>query len=129
MKDRSAPSEKGEANAGDSTSKASDDSAGRYAYEGLDRALHEKARLGIMMALAAAPDGLLFAELKSLCTLTDGNLNRHLKVLVEAGLMEIWKGKENQRSKTLGRITRAGRERFTAYLAELEKVLRDARGK
>ena len=103
------------------------DLAGRYAYEGLDRDLHEKARLGILVALATRADGALFGEIKQLCSLTDGNLNRHLKVLIESGLIEVWKGNENHRSKTLCRISRAGRERFTAYLAELEKVLRDVK--
>ena len=28
---------------------------GRFAYEGLDRALHEKARLGILTALVGTP--------------------------------------------------------------------------
>lgn len=103
------------------------DQAGRFAYEGLDRDLHEKARLGILVALATRADGALFGEIKQLCSLTDGNLNRHLKVLIESGLIEVWKGNENHRSKTLCRISRSGRERFTAYLAELEKVLRDAK--
>ena len=58
--------------------------AGSFAYEGLDRVLHEKARLGILTALATRPDGILFAELKDLCALTDGNLSRHLQVLREA---------------------------------------------
>ena len=51
---------------------------GRYAYDGLDRVLHEKARLGIVTSLAARADGLLFTDLKNLCHLTDGNLSRHL---------------------------------------------------
>src|SRR5207248_10898401 len=53
---------------------------GRYAYEGLDRVLHEKARLGIMTSLATRPSGLSFNELKQPCASTDGNLNRHLDV-------------------------------------------------
>ena len=54
---------------------------GRFAYEGLDRVLHEKARLGIMTSLVGRPEGLIFADLKRLCALTDGNLSRHLDVL------------------------------------------------
>jgi DNA-binding MarR family transcriptional regulator len=100
--------------------------AGRYAYEGLDRVLHEKARLGIMTSLVTKPDGLLFGELKRLCALTDGNLSRHLDVLHEAGLVEIWKGFENRRPQTLLRLSPEGRHRFLAYLEELEQVVRDA---
>ena len=61
------------------TTKKSGES-GRFAYEGLERVLHEKARLGIMTSLVTRPEGLLFSELKHLCALTDGNLSRHLEV-------------------------------------------------
>jgi DNA-binding transcriptional ArsR family regulator len=99
---------------------------GRFAYEGLERALHEKARLGVLASLVAHPDGLKFGELRSLCTLTDGNLSRHLDVLREEGLIEIWKGHEERRPQTLVRLTPDGRRRFLAYLEELERVVRDA---
>jgi len=100
--------------------------AGRFAYQGLERVLHEKARLGILTSLVTRPEGLLFNDLKRLCDLTDGNLSRHLDTLREAGLVELWKGYENKRPQTLCRISRAGRERFLKYLAELERVVRDA---
>jgi len=99
---------------------------GRFAYGGLDRVLHEKARLGILTSLVAHPDGLKFGELRSLCALTDGNLSRHLDVLREAGLVEVWKGVERRRPQTLVRLTLDGRQRFIAYLEELERVIRDA---
>ena len=38
---------------------------GRFAYEGLDRVIHEKARLGVLTSLIAHPKGLLFGDLKS----------------------------------------------------------------
>jgi DNA-binding transcriptional ArsR family regulator len=102
------------------------DESGRFAYEGLDRVLHEKARLGIMTSLVTRPEGVLFTELKRLCALTDGNLSRHLDVLREAGLVEVWKGFENRRPQTLCRLSPEGRQRFVAYLEELEQVIRDA---
>ena len=103
-----------------------DEGSGRFAYDGLDRALHEKARLGILTSLVAHPDGLKFAELRGLCALTDGNLSRHLDVLREAGLVELWKGFEGRRPQTLVRLTTDGRRRFVEYLEELERVVRDA---
>ena len=105
---------------------AAEDVSGRFAYEGLDRVLHEKARLGIMTSLVTRPEGILFTELKRLCALTDGNLSRHLEVLREAGLVEVWKGFENRRPQTLCRLSPEGRQRFVAYLEELEQVIRDA---
>ena len=62
---------------------------GRFAYEGLDRIMHEKARLGILTSLLARPEGILFNELKELCSLTDGNLSRHIQALQEAELVEV----------------------------------------
>jgi DNA-binding transcriptional ArsR family regulator len=97
-----------------------------FAYEGLDRAIHEKARLGVLTSLVAHPRGLPFVDLKHLCGLTDGNLSRHLQVLQEAGLVEIIKGYERNRPNTRCRLTAAGRQRFLDYLAVLEQVVRDA---
>src|SRR3954465_790418 len=102
------------------------DEPGRYAYEGLDRGVHEKARLGIMPSLVTRAEGVLFNELKRLCALTDGNLSRHLDVLHEAGLVESFRGTEGGRPQTLYRLTVEGRARFVAYLEELEQVVRDA---
>jgi DNA-binding MarR family transcriptional regulator len=99
---------------------------GRFAYEGLERVMHEKARLGMLTSLMANPSGLLFGELKELCSLTDGNLNRHLKVLQEAALIEVWKGTKHNRPQTLCRITSEGRKRFLEYIEALERVIADA---
>ena len=99
---------------------------GRFAYEGLERIIHEKARLGILTSLASHPEGLLFPELKDLCSLTDGNLSRHLQALHDAGLVEVWKGFRANRPQTLCRITGEGRTRFQQYLEELERVVADA---
>jgi DNA-binding transcriptional ArsR family regulator len=97
-----------------------------FSYEGLDRVIHEKARLGVLTSLIAHPKGLAFADLKQLCGLTDGNLSRHLQVLQEAGLVEITKGYEGNRPHTSCRLTKNGRRRFLEYLAVLERLVRDA---
>ncbi|GJE03729.1 transcriptional regulator [Methylobacterium isbiliense] len=100
--------------------------SGRFSYEGLDRVIHEKARLGLLTSLATHPEGLVFADLKHLCGLTDGNLSRHLGVLQEAGLVEIRKGYARNRPQTVCCLTPSGRRRFLDYLAVLEQVVRDA---
>jgi len=99
---------------------------GRFAYEGLDRAIHEKARLGILTSLAAHPEGLLFNDLKELCSLTDGNLNRHLAVLEEAKLVTTQRASIQGRAQTIVAMTRSGRRKFQDYLNVLEQVLSDA---
>jgi DNA-binding HxlR family transcriptional regulator len=99
---------------------------GRFAYEGLERVIHEKARLSILSSLASHVDGLLFNDLKALCALTDGNLSRQLQVLQEAGFVEVWKGFKNKRPQTLCRLTPDGRKRFVEYITTLENVVSDA---
>jgi DNA-binding transcriptional ArsR family regulator len=98
----------------------------RFAYEGLDRVIHERARLSVLTSLVAHPQGLLFGDLKQLCGLTDGNLSRHLQVLQEAGLVTIAKGFDHNRPQTRCRITARGRKRYLDYLGVLEQVVRDA---
>jgi DNA-binding transcriptional ArsR family regulator len=99
---------------------------GRFSYEGLDRIIHEKARLSVLTSLVAHPKGLPFPDLKRLCGLTDGNLSRHLSVLSEADLVSLEKGMFHNRPQTVCRLTAGGRERFLGYLLVLEQVVRDA---
>ena len=100
--------------------------APRFAYDGLDRVIHERARLSVLTSLVTHSRGLLFGDLKQLCALTDGNLNRHLQVLEEAKLITITKGVQNNRPQTFCRISAMGRKRYIEYLAVLEQVLLDA---
>lgn len=99
---------------------------GRFAYEGLDRVIHERARLSVLTSLITNPKGLTFNDLKQLCSLTDGNLSRHLRVLEKDNMVEIVKGHERNRPQTVCRITSAGRKRYLEYLSTLEQVVRDA---
>src|SRR5256884_2860528 len=93
-----------------------DRSPGRFAYEGLDRVIHERARLSVLTSLAAHPKGLAFGDLKQLCRLTDGNLSRHLRILEESGLVEITKRFRDHRPQTTCRLTAAGRDRKSTRL-------------
>lgn len=97
----------------------------RFAYDGLDRVIHERARLCVLTSLITHSKGLLFGELKEFCALTDGNLNRHLQVLEEAKLISVTKGLDNNRSQTTCKITPLGRRRYLGYLAVLEQVILD----
>ena len=101
-------------------------SEGRFAYEGLDRVIHERARLSVLTSLISSPKGVTFGELKQLCSLTDGNLSRHLRVLEEAKMVQIAKGHERNRPQTVCRISASGRKRYLGYLSTLEQVVRDA---
>jgi DNA-binding HxlR family transcriptional regulator len=111
---------------GKKTSTSQTTASGSFAYEGLDRLIHERARLAILSSLAAHDQGLTFNDLKDLCALTDGKLSRQLQMLKEASLVDIEKGTSNNRPQTICRLTRAGRKRFLEYVAELEKVVSNA---
>jgi DNA-binding HxlR family transcriptional regulator len=102
------------------------ESEGRFAYEGLDRVIHERARLSVLTSLITNPKGVVFNDLKQLCSLTDGNLSRHLRVLETEGMVAIEKGHDRNRPQTLCRITPAGRKRYLEYLGTLEQVVKDA---
>ncbi len=99
--------------------------ASRYAYDGLDRVIHERARLSVLTSLVTHPKGLLFSELKEFCGLTDGNLNRHLQVLEDARLVSVTKTQANNRPQTTCKITALGRRRYLEYLEVLEQVILD----
>jgi DNA-binding MarR family transcriptional regulator len=107
-------------------SAAASASEGRFAYEGLDRVIHERARLSVLTSLLTNPKGLIFGDLKRLCALTDGNLSRHLSVLEKAKMVEILKGHDRNRPQTICRITANGRKRYLEYLSTLEQVVKDA---
>jgi len=99
---------------------------GRFAYEGLDRVIHERARLSILTSLITNSEPLTFNDLKQMCSLTDGNLSRHLRVLEKAQMVQILKGHDRNRPQTVCRITPAGRKRYLEYLSTLEQVVKDA---
>ena len=97
-----------------------------FAYDGLDRTIHEKARLGILTSLITRPEGLSFNDLLRLCALTQGNLSRHLQVLEEAGLIDLTRSYQLNRPHTQVRLTKQGRQRFLDYLQVLERIVKDA---
>ena len=92
----------------------------------LEKSIHEPARLGLITCLCAHPEGVGFPDLKEQCGLTDGNLNRHLKVMQEAGLVETHKAGRGRGSRTRITLTHEGRAAFLRYLHSLEKVLHGA---
>jgi len=92
----------------------------------LQRLFHEPRRLAIVSTLCSEPNGLLFAELKRRCDLTDGNLNRHLKALEKGGAVCIVKTRSGKRAVTSIQLSDAGRAEFMHYLSALEDVLKHA---
>ena len=96
-------------------------------YEALEKIFHEPNRLSIISAVCASDTGLTFGELKDMCNLTDGNLNRHLKVLQEAKAVEIKKEFIDNKPRTTVSISKDGLQRFNEYLSALNDVLQKAK--
>lgn len=98
-----------------------------FPYQELDRVIHERARLAIMSSMIAHQGTMAFNDLKHSCNLTDGNLNRHLQVLQDAGFIAMNKHFEGTKPVTTLHLTNEGRTKFIDYITLLEQVVKDAR--
>ena len=85
---------------------------------GLDRLVHEPARLAILTALSSCQSAD-FNSLKRLIGLSSGNLSAHLTKLEEAGLIEVKKQFVHRRPNTLVTISAQGREAVDAHWRRL----------
>jgi len=88
----------------------------------IDALIHERVRLGIVSALAMAPE-LSFVELKDSLSLTDGNLSVHARVLEEAGYVRIEKTFVGRKPRTTMSLTSRGRKAFRKYLEQLQRIV------
>lgn len=93
----------------------------------LDETVHQRIRLGILAVLSET-DECTFAVLRDELQLTDGNLSRHLRVLEEAGLLQVTKGYDGRRPCTWLRLTRQGRTALRDEVAALERLVARLRG-
>ena len=92
----------------------------------LDRLIHDRVRLGILSALAAA-EVLSFGDLKSALELSDGNLSVHARKLEDAGYVACTKGFEGRTPRTEFKLTPAGRRAFEKYLDHMDALISAAR--
>jgi DNA-binding MarR family transcriptional regulator len=95
-------------------------------YSALKQIFHEPNRLAIMSSLVNAPNGIAFNDLKEECNLTDGNLSRHLQMLVKARTVRIKKSFVANKPRTTIFLSDRGRDSFLEYLHALDEVLRMA---
>lgn len=95
-------------------------------YDSLERIFHEPKRLAMIAAVAESEEGLSFSEIKEACGLTDGNLNRHLKLLEEEKIVIAKKSLAGNRARTMVRLSASGRRKFVKYLESLEEALKQA---
>jgi len=88
---------------------------------GLDRLVHEPARLAILTALSACR-GCDFVYLQSLTAITKGNLSNHLQKLGDGGLVVIEKGYKGRVPNTMIRLTPRGRAAIDRHWRRLEEL-------
>lgn len=95
---------------------------GLEGLSGIDRLLHEPARLQIMAHLYVL-DSADFLFLERHTGLTRGNLSSHVRKLEEAGYVEVEKSFVDRTPVTLYRLTPAGREAFASYRTRILDAL------
>jgi DNA-binding MarR family transcriptional regulator len=88
----------------------------------LDDTVHQRIRLGLLSVLAEV-DEAEFVYLRQVLELSDGNLNRHLAVLAEAGFITSGRVRSTGRARTWVRITPDGRRALRQELAELRRIV------
>lgn len=88
---------------------------------GLDRLIHEPARLTILTALSAST-GADFLFLQRLTGLTRGNLSSHLSKLEDAELVEINKRFVGKKPNTFVGLTEKGQKAIGEHWLRLERL-------
>lgn len=88
---------------------------------GLDRLVHEPARLAILTALSAC-ESADFLFLQRLTGLTKGNLSSHLSKLEQAELIWVRKESEGKRSRTIVGLRMRGRKAVDGHWEHLESI-------
>lgn len=93
---------------------------------GLDRLIHEPARLAILTALSACRSAD-FLYLQRLTGLTNGNLSSHLSKLAAAGLVQVDKRFVESKPNTQVALTEDGRAAIERHWQQLEELCGAAR--
>ena len=88
----------------------------------LDPIIHQPARTQLIAYLASRGEAT-FTELKRLLGLTDGNLDAHLKKLIEAGYLTLRKEGKTGRPHTVYGLTARGRKALAEYVSQLASLL------
>jgi predicted ArsR family transcriptional regulator len=89
----------------------------------LNLILHQPVRTRIVAYLAARGEAT-FNELKKALDITDGNLDSHMKKLVNADYIESRKQAATKgKQQTLYSLTDLGRQEFEHYIENLKRLL------
>ncbi len=92
----------------------------------MDELLLSKVRLGVVAELLNY-DWVAFTELVRLLGVSNGNLGAHVAKLVDAGYVEEDKSFVKRRPLTRYRLTKRGRDAFSAHVSQLAGLLKEAK--
>lgn len=92
---------------------------------GIDRLVHEPARLAILTVLSGT-ELVEFGFLETVCRLSKGNLSSHLSKLETAGLVAIDKSFRGKRPLTRIAITDNGRDALQRYRLQIAALIDSA---
>jgi DNA-binding MarR family transcriptional regulator len=92
--------------------------------DGIDRVIHEPARLAIMVHLSVV-ESADFLYLKVQTGLTWGNLSSHITKLETAGYIQIEKKFIDRKPQTVIHLTDAGRAAFRVYQQRMKHLFED----
>lgn len=99
-----------------------DPGRGDHPARHLDDVVHQRVRLGILSVLVEV-ERAEFTYLRQVLELSDGNLGRHLQVLVDAGYVELHKDTTAKRPRTWAALTDDGRLAFAREVEALERIV------
>ena len=91
------------------------------AFHGLDRLIHDPARLAICTALLNC-ESADFVFLRKVIGLTAGNLSFHLTRLEEGGLVTLERRPTGRTTRTDVALTAVGRQRVTEHWDTLQSL-------
>jgi DNA-binding MarR family transcriptional regulator len=92
----------------------------------LDDVVHQRVRLGILCVLGEV-EKAEFVYLRQILELSDGNLARHLGVLVEAGHIALTKDRFGTRTRTWAELTPSGRHALLQEVEQLDRIVQTHR--
>ena len=90
---------------------------------GLDRVIHEPARL-MLVALLSSLESADFLFLLKESSMTKGNLSVHLSRLEQAGYLRVEKTFQGKIPHTEYSLTAKGKTAFTEYRKKLDPIIR-----
>jgi DNA-binding transcriptional ArsR family regulator len=93
-----------------------------------DEVVHAPQRLRIMALLVAVAGQVEFGAVRDVLDVADSVLSKHLKVLHDAGYLELCKPTGQGRVRTWVQLTAAGRQAYTAHVAALREIVGSTSG-